>query len=63
MAPRKTTARPKPAEAKPTAGACSACGGTGEVATTVRVGRKHRQVGQQSGFCLNCLGTGTDPDS
>jgi DnaJ-class molecular chaperone len=38
---------------------CTTCKGLGEVSTTVRVGRRHRDVGQQSGFCLACLGTGT----
>ncbi|WKV79561.1 hypothetical protein HBB06_16155 [Streptomyces sp. SNU607] len=43
--------------------ACKPCDGTGNVPTTVRVGRKRRPVGQQDGLCLNCLGTGTDPDA
>ncbi|MFF0077392.1 hypothetical protein [Streptomyces sp. NPDC005494] len=42
---------------------CKPCGGTGNVPTTVRVGRKRRPVGQQDGLCLNCLGSGTDPDA
>nr|WP_093743171.1 hypothetical protein [Streptomyces sp. DvalAA-14] len=58
-APRKTTARP----AKPAAPAqpepCGACKGTGQVAVPVRVGRRHRVVGDQEGMCLGCLGTGT----
>ncbi|MER7478640.1 MULTISPECIES: hypothetical protein [Streptomyces] len=41
---------------------CPVCHGTGEVARTVRVGRKHRVVGEQSGLCLNCLGSGQAPD-
>ncbi|MEU0859268.1 hypothetical protein ABZ352_28170 [Streptomyces griseofuscus] len=41
---------------------CPVCQGTGEVARTVRVGRKRRAVGEQSGLCLNCLGTGADPN-
>ncbi|MFF2386710.1 hypothetical protein [Streptomyces sp. NPDC058108] len=48
---RKTS---KPAAAKP----CPSCLGTGEVSRTVRVGRKGRPVGHQTGFCLNCLGSG-----
>ncbi|WP_208783118.1 hypothetical protein [Streptomyces griseorubiginosus] len=40
---------------------CPVCHGTGEVARTVRVGRKRRAVGEQSGICLNCLGTGAQP--
>lgn len=38
---------------------CLACKGTGTVAVTVRVGHRHRVVGQQDGMCLNCFGTGT----
>ncbi|MFI8159610.1 hypothetical protein ACIF6I_10400 [Streptomyces microflavus] len=55
--PKKTT--PDPVEPAP----CQPCGGTGNVAITVRVGRKRRPVGQQDGLCLNCLGEGTDPDA
>ncbi|MBJ7001724.1 hypothetical protein JG491_16855 [Streptomyces sp. CRPSP2-6A1] len=51
---RKKTPEPKPA-------ACSVCKGTGEVSRTVRVGRRHREVGQQTGLCLNCLGSGEAP--
>ena len=40
---------------------CPVCHGTGEVSRTVRVGRKQRPVGQQTGFCLNCLGSGEAP--
>ncbi|WP_169801926.1 hypothetical protein [Streptomyces phaeochromogenes] len=47
--------------AKPSAKPCSPCGGTGEVSRTVRVGRKQRPVGQQTGICLNCLGSGELP--
>ncbi|MFD5902510.1 hypothetical protein ACFWHG_13505 [Streptomyces microflavus] len=54
---KKTT--PAPVEPAP----CQPCGGTGNVAITVRVGRKRRPVGQQDGLCLNCLGEGTDPDA
>lgn len=42
---------------------CSDCGGSGEVPTTVLVGRKRRPVGKQTGFCLTCLGTGTATDA
>ncbi|MFG3022950.1 hypothetical protein ACGFZQ_31115 [Streptomyces sp. NPDC048254] len=52
---RKKTPEPKPAE-------CLVCKGTGEVSRTVQVGRKHRTVGQQTGFCLNCLGSGEAPE-
>ncbi|MGQ4382866.1 hypothetical protein [Streptomyces sp. SAS_270] len=57
MATRKPAAR-KPAVRKPRAKQCPACKGTGEVAVTVRVGRKRRLVGQQTGLCLGCFGTG-----
>ncbi|MFG3530705.1 hypothetical protein ACGF8B_28825 [Streptomyces sp. NPDC047917] len=60
MATTKRTTKPKHT-AEPTP--CIPCGGTGNVPTTVRVGRKHRPVGQQDGLCLNCFGTGTDPDA
>ncbi|MFE6807997.1 hypothetical protein ACFVEN_41090 [Streptomyces sp. NPDC057681] len=52
MAARKPSAR------KPTAKKCPACKGSGEVAVSVRVGRKRRVAGQQTGLCLGCLGTG-----
>jgi hypothetical protein len=42
------------------------CKGAGTVAVTVRVGRRHRVVGQQDGMCLTCFGDGTtstDPAS
>ncbi|MER6013707.1 hypothetical protein [Streptomyces bluensis] len=41
---------------KPRTKPCPVCEGTGEVSRTVRVGRKRRTVGQQTGLCLNCLG-------
>ncbi|QKZ19903.1 hypothetical protein [Streptomyces chartreusis] len=37
---------------------CLTCKGTGEVSRTVRVGRKQRSVGRQTGICLACLGSG-----
>jgi DnaJ-class molecular chaperone len=48
---KKTSRAPKPKK-------CGPCNGSGEVATTVRVGRKRRAVGQQTGLCLTCLGSG-----
>ncbi|MFJ9055769.1 hypothetical protein [Streptomyces sp. NPDC102409] len=54
--PKKPTASTEPA-------ACKPCGGTGNVPTTVRVGHKRRPVGQQDGLCLNCFGSGTDPNT
>ncbi|MFB7637037.1 hypothetical protein ACFC0M_39660 [Streptomyces sp. NPDC056149] len=56
MAATKRTTPPKP----PVKG-CLVCKGTGEVARTVRVGRRHRVVGEQTGLCLNCLGSGEAP--
>ena len=56
MAARKTAARRPTAPAEPPP--CGPCNGTGEVPVTVRVGRKRRPVGQQSGICLACFGTG-----
>jgi DnaJ-class molecular chaperone len=51
QAARRRTAKPKPVE-------CPTCKGSGEVSRTVRVGRKQRAVGQQTGLCLACLGSG-----
>ncbi|MGW3813153.1 hypothetical protein [Streptomyces sp. NPDC005046] len=45
----------------PTTKQCPPCGGTGEVSRAVYVGRKRRAVGQQTGLCLNCLGSGEIP--
>ncbi|XMN08425.1 hypothetical protein ACK8N7_21505 [Streptomyces griseobrunneus] len=67
MATKRTTSKPPknlapdPVAVEPAS--CQPCGGTGNVAITVRVGRKRRPVGQQDGLCLNCLGEGTDPDA
>ncbi|MCQ4081309.1 hypothetical protein NGB36_12030 [Streptomyces sp. RB6PN25] len=62
MAARKTTRRALTEPAAPPApDPCPVCKGAGEVANTVRVGRRHRVVGQQSGFCLACFGTGEAP--
>lgn len=47
--------------AQPRTEQCPTCKGTGEVSRTVRVGRKHKNVGQQTGLCLNCLGAGQIP--
>ncbi|KQX52648.1 MULTISPECIES: hypothetical protein [unclassified Streptomyces] len=39
---------------------CDTCAGTGETATTVRVGRKSREIeATQTALCLDCFGTGT----
>ncbi|MFJ3528484.1 hypothetical protein [Streptomyces sp. NPDC090132] len=63
MATTKRTTKPLPTNPAPVEpGDCKPCGGSGNVPTTVRVGRKRRPVGQQDGLCLNCLGTGTNPD-
>ncbi|MFI6941997.1 hypothetical protein ACIBI4_22225 [Streptomyces sp. NPDC050418] len=56
MATRKPRTRKPPAAPK-----CEPCKGTGEVSRMVRVGRKHREVGEQTGLCLNCFGTGEAP--
>lgn len=54
-APRRRPA--KPASTPPS---CGTCAGTGETTTTVRVGRKHREIdATQTALCLDCLGTGT----
>ncbi|MFK4103642.1 hypothetical protein ACI2L1_26890 [Streptomyces sp. NPDC019531] len=46
---------------KPKTRPCEPCKGTGEVSRTVRVGRKQRVAGQQTGICLGCLGSGEIP--
>ncbi|WP_330282940.1 hypothetical protein [Streptomyces sp. NBC_00588] len=48
--------------AKPKTTPCEPCKGTGEVSRTVRVGRKQRAVGAQTGICLSCLGSGEATD-
>jgi DnaJ-class molecular chaperone len=53
---RRRTAKPEPVK-------CPTCKGTGEVSRTVRVGRRQRPVGQQTGLCLACLGSGQAPNS
>ncbi|WP_327291101.1 hypothetical protein [Streptomyces sp. NBC_01198] len=58
MAARKTAARPAKPAAEPVPEKCPVCKGTGTVAVTVRVGRRHRVVGKQDGMCLTCFGTG-----
>ncbi|MFJ8139123.1 hypothetical protein [Streptomyces sp. NPDC096013] len=58
VAARKT---PAPVTADPEPAKCPTCKGTGEVSRTVQVGRKRRAVGKQTGFCLNCLGSGEAP--
>lgn len=57
---KKPGARPKTTEPQPAK--CEPCDGTGEVSRTVRVGRKQRNVGQQTGICLACFGTGEATD-
>ncbi len=49
-------AAPKTATAEPAK--CPTCKGSGEVSRTVHVGRRRRPVGQQTGLCLACLGSG-----
>ncbi|MER6491160.1 hypothetical protein [Streptomyces griseorubiginosus] len=61
-AAKKPTTRPrKTTVAKPEPAPCRTCKGSGEVSRTVRVGRKQRPVGQQTGLCLACLGSGEAP--
>ncbi|WTX32685.1 hypothetical protein OG970_24025 [Streptomyces sp. NBC_00658] len=60
MVTRKSTTPRKAAASEPAE--CEPCKGTGEVAQTVRVGRKRRSVGQQAGICLACFGTGEAPE-
>ena len=50
---------PVPADALPK---CGTCKGSGEVSVAVRVGRKRRVVGKQTGMCLTCLGSGHATD-
>lgn len=61
MTTNKATARrpPKDPAPAPAAPSCSVCDGTGEVSRAVRVGRRRRAAGEQTGWCLTCLGTGT----
>ena len=47
--------------AEPTTVPCPSCKGTGEVSRPVRVGRKRRTVGRQTGMCLTCFGAGEIP--
>ncbi|MFG3515632.1 hypothetical protein [Streptomyces bobili] len=53
--------RKNPVTAGPEPAKCPTCHGSGEVSRAVRVGRKRRTVGQQTGLCLNCLGSGEAP--
>ncbi|WP_327168509.1 hypothetical protein [Streptomyces subrutilus] len=56
-APPRRRRSPEPA---PAAEKCETCAGSGETTTTVRVGRKRREIGAtQTGLCPTCLGTGT----
>ncbi|WP_030597051.1 hypothetical protein [Streptomyces fulvoviolaceus] len=59
-AAKKPTAR-RHVKPKPEPAPCPTCKGTGEVSRTVHVGRKRRMVGQQTGLCLACLGSGQAP--
>jgi DnaJ-class molecular chaperone len=60
MAARKSAKPSKAAASEPAK--CGPCNGTGEVPRAVRVGRKQRVVGQQTGICLACFGTGNATD-
>ncbi|WP_425833753.1 hypothetical protein [Streptomyces fractus] len=59
MAPRKARTAPAPAVKAPK---CRVCKGSGEVSIKVRVGRKQRPVGDQTGLCLTCFGSGEATD-
>ncbi|WP_406381175.1 hypothetical protein [Streptomyces sp. NBC_01618] len=63
MATKRATTKPAKAPVPAQPAKCEPCGGTGNVAVTVRVGRKRRPVGQQDGLCLACLGSGTASES
>ncbi|MCX5612199.1 hypothetical protein OHB39_32270 [Streptomyces sp. NBC_00047] len=57
---KTTTRRPRSPKPVPAAEKCDACDGSGETTTTVRVGRKRREIAAtQNGLCPTCLGTGT----
>lgn len=52
--------KPRPPKLAPAAEKCGTCAGSGETTTTVRVGRKRREIGAtQTGLCPHCLGSGT----
>ncbi|WP_202501748.1 hypothetical protein [Streptomyces sp. SID5785] len=55
MATKKAPEPPAPAP-------CAVCKGSGEVSVPVRVGRKRRVAGEQTGMCLTCLGSGEATD-
>ncbi|MEU9745258.1 hypothetical protein [Streptomyces niveus] len=55
---RKTTTRTARKTTPPKPPSCTPCKGSGQVAVTVRVGRRRRPVGEQDGICLTCFGTG-----
>ncbi|RFU82768.1 hypothetical protein DY218_31435 [Streptomyces triticagri] len=48
----------KPRTRRPRPAPCEPCKGAGEVSRLVRVGRSRRVIGEQTGMCLACLGTG-----
>lgn len=52
----------KPRKAAAAPAKCRVCKGSGEVSIKVRVGRKQRPVGDQTGLCLTCLGSGEATD-
>ncbi|WP_330332634.1 hypothetical protein OHS33_24925 [Streptomyces sp. NBC_00536] len=57
---KPTTRRPRSPKPAPAPEPCGTCAGSGETTTTVRVGRKRREIGAtQTGLCPACLGTGT----
>ncbi|MEU5163521.1 hypothetical protein AB0G74_28450 [Streptomyces sp. NPDC020875] len=53
-------ARKKTTSKTTTPAPCPECGGAGEIAETVRIGRKRRETGhRQTSMCPGCWGTGT----
>ncbi|MFF2399120.1 hypothetical protein [Streptomyces goshikiensis] len=64
MTSTQTPSPRKPRRSKPAAVTtpekCGTCDGSGETTTTVRVGRKRREIGAtQTGLCPTCFGIGT----
>ncbi|MFD8979114.1 hypothetical protein [Streptomyces sp. NPDC059564] len=59
-AKKPPTRRPRSPKPAPAAATCGTCAGSGETTTTIRVGRKRREIAAtQTGLCPDCLGTGT----
>ncbi|RII15347.1 hypothetical protein DSC45_14365 [Streptomyces sp. YIM 130001] len=52
----------KPRTRRPQPTPCPTCKGTGEASRLIRTGPLRRVVGEQTGMCLACLGTGHAPE-